>query len=154
MVTALTLTYAEEAVGIVRAASGAGFPIAVSFTVETDGRLPSGQPLGEAIEQVDAHTNGAAAFFMINCAHPTHFSGVLGDGGDWRHRIGGIRANASRKSHAELDASDELDSGDPAELAMEYRELRSALPTLALVGGCCGTDYRHVAEICAALAAA
>jgi S-methylmethionine-dependent homocysteine/selenocysteine methylase len=151
MVTALTLTHTDEAVGVVRAASEARLPVAVSFTVETDGRLPSGQPLGAAIEQVDADTDGAAAFFMINCAHPIHFSAALSEGGEWRRRIVGIRANASRKSHAELDESDELDRGDPGELATQYKDLCSAMPSVMLVGGCCGTDHRHVAAICAAL---
>lgn len=150
LVGALTMTYAEEAVGIVRAAGSAGMPSVVSFTVETDGRLPSGQPLREAIEQVDAETGEAAAYFMINCAHPTHFEGVLEDGEPWLARIRGLRANASAKSHAELDEAEELDEGDPAELGALYGALRSRLPAVTVVGGCCGTDHRHVGEICRA----
>jgi homocysteine S-methyltransferase len=148
MVSALTLTYASEAVGIVRAAQSAAIPVAVSFTVETDGRLPSGQSLGEAIEEVDAETDGAPTYFMINCAHPTHFVGVLGEAGPWS-RIRGVRANASGKSHAELDEAEELDAGDPIELAEHYRGLIRWLPNLTIVGGCCGTDHRHIAAICA-----
>jgi S-methylmethionine-dependent homocysteine/selenocysteine methylase len=151
LVSALTLTYAAEAVGVARAAQNAGIPSVISFTVETDGRLPSGQSLREAIEEVDDQTQGAVAYFMINCAHPTHFAHVLEDG-DWRARIRGLRANASEKSHAELDEAEELDSGDPAALARHYRELQSRLPSLTVVGGCCGTDHRHVAEICTAVA--
>jgi S-methylmethionine-dependent homocysteine/selenocysteine methylase len=151
LVSALTLTYAAEAVGVARAAQNAGIPSVISFTVETDGRLPSGQSLREAIEEVDDQTQGAVAYFMINCAHPTHFAHVLEDG-DWRARIRGLRANASEKSHAELDEAEELDSGDPAALARQYRELQSRLPSLTVVGGCCGTDHRHVAEICTAVA--
>jgi S-methylmethionine-dependent homocysteine/selenocysteine methylase len=151
MLTAVTMTYADEAVGIVHAAREAGLPIAVSFTVETDGRLPSGQRLDAAIEQVDVVTGGAAAYFMLNCAHPTHFSAVLAEGGTWRQRIRGVRANASRKSHAELDASDGLDAGDPEELAGQYRTLCSAMPHIMVIGGCCGTDHRHVDAICAAV---
>ena len=150
MVAAVTMTYAEEAVGIVRAAQAAGLPVAVSFTVETDGRLPSGQSLREAIEEVDAETDGAAAYFMINCAHPTHFEGVLEDGAPWLERIGGLRANASTKSHAELDEAEELDEGDPADLGARYAALRRRLPNVRVVGGCCGTDERHIAEICRA----
>lgn len=146
MVTVLTLNYAEEAVGVARAAEVHGLPSVVSFTVETDGRLPSGQPLGEAIDQVDSETGGAAAYFMVNCAHPTHFEGELG-GGDWSQRIRGVRANASKMSHAELDETDELDSGDPAELADGYARLRAKLPNLNVLGGCCGTDHRHVAAV-------
>ena len=149
MAGAYTMTYAEEAIGIVRAAAAAGMPVSISFTVETDGRLPSGQELGEAIEQVDAETDAAAAYFMINCAHPTHFAGVVERGGPWRRRLGGIRANASRKSHAELDESTELDDGDPAELGSEYRVLKPQLPNVRVLGGCCGTDRRHVSRICA-----
>jgi len=147
MISGLTLTYPEEAIGIVRAARRAGIPVAVSFTVETDGRLPGGTTLDDAIAQVDADTDGTPAYFMINCAHPTHFTGVLEQGGDWTERIGGVRANASRKSHAELDEADELDEGDPAELAEQYRVLRSLLPAATVVGGCCGTDHRHVAAV-------
>ena len=148
LVSALTLNYAEEAVGIVRAAASAGLPVVVSFTVETDGRLPNGQELPAAIEQVDAATDGAAAYFMINCTHPTHFAHVLEEGEPWLERLGGLRANASRKSHAELDESDALDDGDPEELGGQYAELRSRLPRVTVVGGCCGTDHRHIGAIC------
>ena len=149
LISALTLTYADEAVGIVRAAAHAGVPVIVSFTVETDGRLPDQTALGAAVEAVDAGTGGAAEAFMINCAHPAHFGPVL-DGGDWTRRIRGLRANASRLSHAELDAAQELDAGDPAELAARYAELRERLPALSILGGCCGTDARHVGAIVSA----
>lgn len=152
-VNALTLTYAGEAVGIVRAAGAEEVPVAISFTVETDGRLPSGQPLGEAIDEVDTATEGYAAYFMVNCAHPTHFAGALDGDGAWRDRIAGVRANASRKSHAELDESEELDAGDPEELASHYPQLRERLPNLRVAGGCCGTDDRHIAAIHDALSA-
>ena len=147
MVTAITMTYSEEAIGVARAAAEAGIPAAISFTVETDGRLPSGQALREAIEQVDDETGRSPSYYMINCAHPTHFASVLEEGGEWRERIGGLRANASTCSHAELDEADELDEGDPADLGARYAELRERLPRLTVVGGCCGTDHRHVAAI-------
>jgi S-methylmethionine-dependent homocysteine/selenocysteine methylase len=150
LVSALTLTYADEATGIVRAAAAREVPVVISFTVETDGRLPSGQALDEAIEQVDEETNEAAAYFMVNCAHPTHFADAL-EPGPWLERLQGVRANASKKSHAELDEADQLDEGDPAELADRYRELRDRLPSLSVVGGCCGTDHRHVDAVCAAV---
>ncbi len=148
LVSALTMTYAEEAAGIARAAAAADIPVVVSFTVETDGRLPSGQALDEAIEQVDAESDGAPAYFMINCAHPTHFEHVLAQGEPWLERLGGLRANASRKSHAELDESDELDEGDPQDLGERYAALRPRLPRVTVIGGCCGTDHRHVAAMC------
>ena len=150
LVSALTLTYADEATGIARAAASAGIPVAISFTVEIDGRLPSGQTLAGAIAQVDTETDGAPAYFMINCAHPTHFDDALVEGEAWLERLGGLRANASRKSHAELDESEELDDGDPVELAQQYAALRRRLPAVTVVGGCCGTDHRHVDEICRA----
>jgi S-methylmethionine-dependent homocysteine/selenocysteine methylase len=148
MVTAITMTYAEEAIGITRAAAAAGMPAAISFTLETDGKLPSGQVLGDAIEQTDAETGNGPAYYMINCAHPTHFERILEGAGEWRNRIRGLRANASTKSHAELDESTELDEGDPADLGRRYAQLRERLPQLNVVGGCCGTDHRHVGEIC------
>jgi S-methylmethionine-dependent homocysteine/selenocysteine methylase len=147
MVTAITMTYADEAIGVARAAAAAGLPAAISFTVETDGRLPNGQALGEAIEQVDSETGGSPSYFMINCAHPTHFESVVSQGDGWRERIRGLRANASTMSHEELDEATELDDGDPADLGARYVELREQLPRLNVLGGCCGTDHRHVAEI-------
>jgi S-methylmethionine-dependent homocysteine/selenocysteine methylase len=148
MVCALTLTYADEATGIARASREAGLPAAISFTLETDGRLPSGQELGEAIEQVDAETADAApAYYMINCAHPTHFDDALDARAQWARRIRGLRANASTKSHAELDEADELDDGDPEDLGRRYAALRDKLPNLNVLGGCCGTDDRHVCAI-------
>jgi S-methylmethionine-dependent homocysteine/selenocysteine methylase len=148
MITAITMTYAEEAIGLARAAADAGMPSAISFTVETDGRLPSGQPLGEAIEQVDGETGSAPAYFMLNCAHPEHFDGVLE--GAWTARIRGLRPNASTMSHAELDEAETLDEGDPAELGGSVAALRAKLPHVNVLGGCCGTDARHVGAICAA----
>lgn len=146
MVTAVTFNQAGEAAGLVRAARRAGLPVVVSFTVETDGRLPTGQSIREAIQMVDEATSSAAAYFMLNCAHPDHFSGVL-ENGPWARRIRGLRCNASRKSHRELDQSELLDAGDPAELAAQYGAILQRLPWLNVFGGCCGTDLRHVTRI-------
>ena len=147
MVCAITMTYADEATGIARAAHDAGLPAAISFTLETDGRLPSGQELGEAIEEVDAETDSAPAYYMINCAHPTHFEDVLEGSAAWAHRIRGLRANASTKSHGELDEATVLDEGDPVDLGARYAALATELPGLNVLGGCCGTDHRHVRAI-------
>jgi homocysteine S-methyltransferase len=147
LVSALTLTHSAEAIGIVRAAQRAAMPAVISFTVETDGRLPSGEPLRDAINEVDDATGGAAAYYMINCAHPTHFQSELGSGGGWSSRLKGIRANASRRSHSELDEAEELDMGDPDELAGEYQRVLAAHPHITVIGGCCGTDHRHLAAI-------
>jgi homocysteine S-methyltransferase len=152
LVSAITMTYAEEAIGIAGAAAASDIPVVISFTVETDGRLPSGQALGDAIEQVDAETLGYPAYYMVNCAHPSHFAGVVAAGGGWRDRIAGLRANASAKSHAELDAAEELDAGDPAALGSDHAALRTHLPAVRVLGGCCGTDERHVAAVGAAWA--
>lgn len=154
MITAITMNTSEEAIGLARAAAQARVPAAISFTLETDGKLPSGMPLREAIETVDAatldHGFAAPVYYMINCAHPTHFAPALAEGGTWRDRIRGLRANASTRSHAELDAMTELDAGDPVDLAGHYRRLRTPLRNLNVLGGCCGTDHRHVAAICSA----
>ncbi|HVF74034.1 MAG TPA: homocysteine S-methyltransferase family protein [Acidimicrobiales bacterium] len=148
-VTMLTATHAGEAIGVVHAASAAGMPVVVAFTVETDGRLPDGQPLHEAIEEVDASTGAAALYFGINCAHPDHFTDALAVGSDAVERVKLLRANSSRASHAELDEAEELDEGDPAELAGQYAEL-SEQHRFAVLGGCCGTDVRHVQAIAGA----
>jgi S-methylmethionine-dependent homocysteine/selenocysteine methylase len=147
MVTAITMTNVEEAIGIARAARAAGIPSVISFTTETNGRLPTGQPLKDAIEQLDAETGNAPAYFMVNCAHPSHFAEELNVGEEWTQRIRGLRANASRRSHAELDEATNLDAGDPVELGGEYRGIRERLPHINVLGGCCGTDHRHVEAI-------
>ena len=148
MLCAMTLNYIDEATGIALAAREADMPVAISFTVETDGRLPDGPSLREAIEQVDRETDSYPLYYMINCAHPSHFQPMLSqDPGPWQGRIRGIRANASSKSHAELDQATELDSGDPSALATQYLELKRQLDHLNILGGCCGTDPHHIREI-------
>jgi S-methylmethionine-dependent homocysteine/selenocysteine methylase len=147
-----TLTYIDEAIGMALAARACAMPIFLSFTVETDGRLPSGETLRAAIERADAETASYASFFMINCAHPTHFKSTLQAGGDWVQRIRGVRANASRRSHAELDQALKLDDGDPVELGEQYKELKGLfLRRMSIVGGCCGTDVRHAEQMCRAI---
>ena len=145
MISAMTISSHNEAIGIARAAIAVDQAVALSFTLETDGRLISGMSLGDAIHRTDDATNGAPVWYGINCVHPDHFRHVLK--GDWVARIGSVRANASRLSHAELDEATELDDGDPAELARDYHHLLHVLPGLRVVGGCCGTDLRHVAAI-------
>jgi S-methylmethionine-dependent homocysteine/selenocysteine methylase len=146
MVCATTMNYVEEALGIARAARSASMPVAISFTVETDGHLPTGQPLRAAIEQVDRETSDYPGYYMINCAHPTHFEHVLEAGQPVLERIRGVRANASRMSHAELNEAPALDIGDPAELGAQYAALARRL-RLTVMGGCCGTDHRHIEQI-------
>jgi S-methylmethionine-dependent homocysteine/selenocysteine methylase len=146
------MNYAEEPVGIARAARKAGAPVALSFTVETDGNLPTGQSLEDAIAQVERATAGYPSHYGINCAQPEHFAPALAKGGNVFSRIRGVRANASRMSHAELNESPTLDAGDPAELGRQYAELKRRLPQLNVMGGCCGTDHHHVEQIAAACA--
>jgi S-methylmethionine-dependent homocysteine/selenocysteine methylase len=156
LVTAVTMNYAAEAIGIARAAAAAGIPSVISLTVETDGRLPTGMTLEETITTIDRSTDAAPAYYMINCAHPTHFEDKLKLGASWMSRIRGIRANASRLSHAELDQATELDAGNPAELGRQYAALRHKHGRINVLGGCCGTDIRHIEEIalaCTAVAA-
>jgi S-methylmethionine-dependent homocysteine/selenocysteine methylase len=150
MVAAFTMNYADEAIGVVRAAETSGMPVAISFTVETDGKLPTGQSLQEAIDQTDDATNSYPVYYMINCAHPTHFMSALATPGSWLSRIHGLRANASTKSHAELNEASELDAGDPHALGKQYLEVKDRLKELSVIGGCCGTDHRHVEEMCKA----
>ncbi len=150
LVTGLTFGQADEAAGFARAAVGAGLPVAVGFTVETDGRLPGGQTLAAAVEAVDEATGGAPRSYLVNCAHPSHVEPALTDGA-WRRRLGGVRFNASRCSHAELDEAETLDDGDPAELARLAVAMAERVPTLSVFGGCCGTDLRHVTAMAEAL---
>jgi homocysteine S-methyltransferase len=152
LVTAVTMTYADEALGVARAARAAGIPAVISFTVETDGRLPSGQDLADAIAEVDGEADTDVAYFMVNCAHPTHFAHVIDSGGPWLERVRGVRANASTMSHAELDEATDLDDGDPADFGSRHRQLRDRMPALNVFGGCCGTDVRHVVAVRDAIA--
>jgi len=148
LISAMTMNYNEEAIGIVNAAKKYNIPVVISYTVETDGRLPSGDSLKEAITTLDKLTDNYVSYFMINCAHPNHFTNVLKTTGNWSGRIGGIRANASTKSHAELDESETLDEGDKDDLAKCYKDLKTLLPNLNVIGGCCGTDHTHMDKIC------
>jgi homocysteine S-methyltransferase len=154
MIGAFTMTNVEEAIGVARAAKRHAIPAMISFTLETDGRLPTGQSLRQAIEDVEAATDASPAYYMINCAHPTHFDRTLSGSGDWLRRLRGLRANASTRSHAELDNATDLDAGDPVDLGRRYRELQRRYRQLTVLGGCCGTDHRHVACIAADCAAA
>ena len=147
MITALTLNYVDEAVGIARAAKAANIPVVIAFTVETDGKLPTGQSLKEAIERVEDQTDSTPIYYKINCAHPTHFADVISTKEPWLQKIHSIRANASCLSHAELDEAEELDEGNPVELGALYKDLMTKLPNLNVLGGCCGTDHKHIEQI-------
>ncbi len=148
MIGAVTITNMQEAIGIVRAAQSNNIPVCIGFTVETDGNLPTGQALKDAIQAVDQATDAGPVYYMVNCAHPTHFDNVLSTGESWLSRIQGVRANASTMSHAELDEAEELDDGDPDELGRQFAALKTVMPNLNVLGGCCGTDHRHIEAIC------
>ena len=152
LVSAFTINYAEEGIGVARACRKGGIPSVISFTVETDGRLASGQTIRDAIEQTDRETGNAPAYYMLNCAHPTHFADALRESEPWTARVRGLRANASCLSHAELNDAVALDAGDPHALGLEHAELKGRLPQLTVLGGCCGTDHRHVEQIALACA--
>ncbi len=143
VIAAYTLSDAAEAAGVVRAAREAGVPVEISFTVETDGLLPSGRTLADTIEHVDAIA--APDGYLLNCAHPDHLARAVD--ADTASRIIGIRPNASRLSHAELDEAESLDEGDPADLAAAMVDLLATMPAVRVIGGCCGTDVRHVAKM-------
>lgn len=149
LVGAYTLTSSAEGAGFAAAAAAAGMDCMVSFTLDVDGRLPSGEELGEAIAKVGAGEGRAPVCYMVNCVHPRYIREVVerARGEAWVGRIGGVRANASAKSHAELAASDELDEGDAVEWAKEVVGLREVLPGLKVIGGCCGTGAEHCEEI-------
>ncbi|MGJ0390663.1 homocysteine S-methyltransferase family protein [Microbacterium sp. CGR1] len=142
-IAAYTLTDAAEARGIIRAAREAGVDVEISFTVETDGLLASGRTLAATVAEVDAAE--APDGYFLNCAHPDHFDRALD--AETARRIIGIRPNASRLSHAELDESETLDDGDPVELAERVTALLERMPSVRVIGGCCGTDSRHVAAM-------
>lgn len=147
MISAITVTNVHEAIGITHAAQAADLPVVISFTVETDGNLPTGDSLGKAIGMVDRATGNGPAYYMVNCAHPTHYENKLLSGEPWVERIGGMRANASRLSHAELDKATELDDGNPVEFGRQFADMRASLKGLNVLGGCCGTDHRHIERI-------
>ncbi len=96
---------------------------------------------------MDEETASAPAYYMVNCAHPTHVDATLIAGESWNARVRGLRANASTMSHAELDVAEELDTGDIEDLGARYAALREKLPRLTVLGGCCGTDARHIDAI-------
>lgn len=153
LITAITMTNINEALGITQAATEQNIPVAISFTVETDGCLPTGMPIKDAVKKIDVETHSAPAYYMINCAHPTHFDFVLPQGETWVQRIRGIRANASCLSHQELDEAEGLDMGNPEELGTQYRNLREVHPQITVLGGCCGTDHRHISSVSSACTA-
>jgi len=146
-ITGVTINYREEAIGIVEAGAELSLPVVISFTVEVDGKLPSGDSLQTTIESIDSQVSVPPAYYMINCAHPSHFQHLF-NGQPWQDRIHGIRANASVKSHAELDEAVELDEGDPVQLGLDYFDIKQNLNNLQVIGGCCGTDLRHIEAIC------
>lgn len=152
IVTALTLNSTHEAIGIARASAKAGIPSVISFTIEKDRKLRSGETLKQAIETVDAETANAPAYYMINCSHPVDFGPAL-TSEPWANRIRGLRANASTSDHGTLCQLGHLEEGNPDELAAQYVDIRTAHPKMNVFGGCCGTDYVHVEKIGRALLA-
>jgi S-methylmethionine-dependent homocysteine/selenocysteine methylase len=143
LVNAYTFNQVEEAAGAILAAGDSGLPVALSLVIETDGCLDNGQPVDEAIAQIDALSGQQARYFMINCAHPDHIVPAL----TGNPRLKGIVVNASRCSHAELNDATDLDDGDPDELGSQVADLVRRYPSLSVLGGCCGTDMRHLKQM-------
>ena len=147
LIQALTMNYWEEAAGVILAAKANNLPVTIYFTVETDGKLVGGMTLQEAINKTDEATGGYATHFGVNCAHPTHCApSFAGLDQATLQRVKQLRVNASKMSHAELDEAEELDAGNIDELAGEVAEL-STKYNLTTIGGCCGTDNRHMQAI-------
>ena len=147
-VSAFTMNYVEEAIGIARAARRAEMPVVISFTVETDGRLPTGQTLKEAIVEVDAETGAAPGLLHDQLRASDALRGRARNRRTLGAALRGLRANASTRSHAELDQATDLDAGDAIELGHQYADLRRSFRHITVLGGCCGTDFRHVEQIC------
>ncbi len=143
LVTGYTFNRTGEAAGCILASQDIGLPIIMSLVVETDGCLADGTPLIDAIDQIEAQTDGSALFYMVNCAHPTHFADVI----KAHPRLKGVVANASSCSHAELDEAEELDDGDPVQLGQEIAAAMRDNPSIQVFGGCCGTDMRHLKQM-------
>ena len=147
MAVAATFNNIPEAIGVIRAAKGAGMPIGVSLTLTPEGRLRSGPTLREAVETVDEVTAGAAAWFGTNCSHPLEFEPAIADAGPWLDRLRYIRPNAAKMDKIALCSLGHLEDGDPEELGEQMGDVVRRLPRADIIGGCCGTDERHLSEI-------
>jgi homocysteine S-methyltransferase len=147
MAVAATFNNIPEAIGVIRAANAAGIPIGVSLTLTPEGRLRSGPSLREAVERVEEATEGGAAWFGTNCSHPLEFEPALADAGPWLERLRYVRPNAARMEKIALCSLGHLEDGDPVELGEQMAEVARMLPRTDIIGGCCGTDERHLAEI-------
>ena len=146
VVTAATFSSIEEATGLARAAKSADMPVVISFFVARGGKLKGGETLEEAISAVDAATESAPAYYMINCTHPSEFTPGLTDG-DWTRRLGGFMPNAVAMETLDLCKLGHLEDGDPEELGGQMADLARRFPHINVWGGCCGTDGRHIGQI-------
>ena len=147
MAIAVTFNNIPEAVGVIRAANKLGIPIGVSLTLTPEGRLRSGPSLREAIEAVDEATDGTAAWLGTNCSHPLEFEPALADPGPWQDRLRYVRPNAAKMDKIALCSLGHLEDGDPVELGQQMGDVAKRFPRADILGGCCGTDERHLAEI-------
>jgi S-methylmethionine-dependent homocysteine/selenocysteine methylase len=143
----LTFNNIPESIGVIRAGVAAGLPVGVSLSLTTEGRLRSGPSLREAIEAIEEATDGAAAWFGTNCAHPVEFEPAFADAGSWFDRLRYIRPNAAKMDKIALCSLGHLEDGDPVELGGEMGEIARRFPRADILGGCCGTDERHLSEI-------
>jgi len=147
MAVAATFNNVPEAIGVIRAANSIGIPIGVSLTLTPEGRLRSGPSLREAIETIDEASGGGAVWFGTNCAHPVEFEPALADAGPWLERLRYIRPNAAKMDKIALCSLGHLEDGDPVELGQQMGEVARRFPRVDILGGCCGTDERHLSQI-------
>jgi homocysteine S-methyltransferase len=143
---AMTFNNIPEAIGVARAATTIGVPLVISLTVDSTSRLKSGPTVAEAVETIDAETDGAPACYMLNCSHPVEFEPGLTDG-DWIRRLRGFRPNASKMEKIALCQIGHLEEGDPVELGRLMGDLARRYPHMDIWGGCCGTGTVHLGEI-------
>lgn len=146
LVIGITFNNIPESIGFVRAAQDVGIPVGISLTLTPEGVMRSGPSLQQAVEEIDAATDGAAAWFGTNCAHPVEFEPAL-NGGAWTDRLRYVRPNASKMDKIALCKLGHLEDGDPEELGGQMADLKRRFPQADILGGCCGTDERHLGEI-------
>ncbi len=143
---AVTFNNPAEARGVVRAAREIGVPLALSFSLTSSSRLASGQTLAEAVQSVDAASDGYPAFYALNCSHPLEFEPALTPGA-WQDRLRCIRPNAARIDKIALCKLGHLEEGDPHELGRQMADVARRFPQMDIWGGCCGTCESHLEEI-------
>ncbi|MBJ6802687.1 homocysteine S-methyltransferase family protein [Geomonas propionica] len=147
---AATLPALSEATGLALALARTGKPYMVSFVVRPTGTLLDGTPLKEAIAAIDAVANPKPLGFMINCTHVTFARSALlhetNSSAEVRRRIIGLLANTAALSPEDLDNSSSLVEQEPEAFGASVAAMGMELG-LKILGGCCGTDGRHLSAL-------